>query len=69
MCPKFSSTRATLSSELTKIFYKNGQKKTDYEKVLEKANECTNEILEAGKDYILKMSKKLEDSHTTSKAY
>ena len=51
-------------SELTKIFYKNGQRKTDREKVLEKATECTNEILEAKKNYILKMSKKLEDSHT-----
>ena len=40
--------------KLTKIFYKNGQRKTDREKVLEKATECTNEILEAKKNYILK---------------
>ena len=53
-------------SELTKIFYKNGQRKTDREKVLEKA---TNKVLEAQKNYILKMSKKLEDSHTAPKAY
>ena len=56
-------------SKLTKIFYKNGQRKTDREKVLEKATECTNEILAAKKNYILRMSKKLEDSHTALKAY
>ena len=36
---------------------------------MEKATECTNEILDAKKNYILKMSKKLEDSHTAPKAY
>ena len=36
---------------------------------MEKAAECTDEILEAKKNYILKMSKKLEDSHTAPKAY
>ena len=45
-------------SRLTKLFYKNGQGKTDREKVLEKATECTNEILETKKNYIHKMSKK-----------
>ena len=44
-------------SKLTKIFYKNRQRKTDHEKVLEKATEYTNKILEAEKNYILKMSK------------
>ena len=62
---KFLKERSTL----TKIFYKNGQKKTDREKVLEKATECTHEITEAKKNYILKMSKKLEDSHTAPKVY
>ena len=56
-------------SKLTKIFYKSGQRKTDREKVLEKATEYINEILEAKKNYILKMSKKLEDSHTAPKVY
>ena len=51
-------------SKLTNIFYKNGQSKTD----CEKATECTNEILEAKKNYIVKMSKKLEDSYTAPKA-
>ena len=54
---------------LTKIFYKNGQRKTDREKILQKATECTNEIHEAKKNYILKVSKKLEDSHTAPKTY
>ena len=56
-------------SKLTEIFYENNQRKTDHEKVLEKATECTDEILEAEKNYIFKMSKKLEDSHTAPKAY
>ena len=56
-------------SKLTKIFYKNGQRKTDREKVLEEPTDCTNEILEAKKNYILKVSKKLEDSHAAPKAY
>ena len=51
-------------SKLTKIFYRNGQTKTNHEKVLEKATECTNEIVEAKKNNILQMSKKREDSHT-----
>ena len=54
---------------MTKIFYKNGQRKSDREKVLEEANECANEILETKKNYILKMSKNLEDSHTAPKGY
>ena len=53
--------------KLTKIFYKNGQRKTDHDKVLEKSTECTKEILEAKKNYILKMTKKLADSNTSSK--
>ena len=53
----------------SKIFYKHNQRKTDREKVLEKATERTNKILEAKKNYILKVSKKLEDSHTAPKAY
>ena len=54
---------------MTKTFYKNGQRKTDSEKALEKVTECTTEILEAKMNYIPKMSKKLEDSHTAPKAY
>ena len=53
----------------TPIFYKNGQRKVDHDKVLEKYEECTKQILEAKKDYILKMTKKLTDSNTSSKSY
>ena len=53
--------------KLTKLFYKNGQKTTDREKVLIKSAECTKEILEAKNIYILAISKKLEDSKTSPK--
>ena len=55
--------------KLTKFFYKNCQRKTDHDKVLEKSEECTKQILEAKKNYILKMTKKLADSNTFPKAY
>ena len=54
-------------SKLTKIFYKNGQRNSDHIKVLEKSEECTSLISEAKKNYILKMTSKLEDSNTASK--
>ena len=37
--------------KLTKLFYKNGQRKVDHDKVLEKSEECTKQILEAKKNY------------------
>ena len=49
---------------LTNFFYKNGHRKIDHDKVLEKSEECTKQILEAKKNYILKMTKKLADSDT-----
>ena len=55
--------------KLTKVFYKNGQRKFDHDKVLEKSEECTKQIYEAKKNYILKMTKKLPDSNTSSKSY
>ena len=57
-------------SKLTKIFCKSGQRKTDHEKVMEKATtECINEILQAKKNYLLEMSKKLENFHTAPNAH
>ena len=50
--------------KLTKIFYKTG-----HDKVLEKSEECTKRIIEAKKNYILKMTKKLADSNTSQKTY
>ena len=55
--------------KLTKYFYKNGQRKIDHDKVLEKSEECTKQILKAKKNYILKMTKKLADSNTSPKTY
>ena len=55
--------------KLTKFFYKNGRRKIDHDKVLEKSEECTKQILEAKKNYILKMTKKLADSNTSPKTY
>ena len=42
-----------------KCYYKNGEKKSDYEKLLEKSSDSTKEILEAKKSYILKITIKL----------
>ena len=55
--------------KLTKFFYKNGLRKIDDDKVLEKSEECTRQILEAEKNNILKMNKKLADTNTSSKMY
>ena len=40
--------------ELTKVFYNNGQRKTDYDKVLEMSAECTRELLKLKKTIFLK---------------
>ena len=55
--------------KLTKFFYKNGQREVDHDKVLEKSEECTKQILEAKKKCIFKRTKNLEDSNTSSKSY
>ena len=41
-------------SKLTKTYYKNGLRKSDHIKVLEKLTECTKKILKTKKHYILK---------------
>ena len=46
--------------KLTRFFYKNGQRKIDHDKVLEKSEECTKQILEVKKNCILKMTKKMQ---------
>ena len=56
-------------SKLTKYFYRNGQRKSGRNKVLGKLVECTREILEPKKQYILKMTNKLEDYFTAPKTY
>ena len=56
-------------SKLTKYFYRNVQRESDRDKVLEKSAECTRKILEAKKQYILKMTSKLENAFTVPKTY
>ena len=46
-------------SKLTKSYYKNGQQKSDYDRVLEKSADFTKEIAQAKNDYINKMTDKL----------
>ena len=55
------------SFKLTKCYYKNGQKKSDYEKLLEKSSDCTKQILEAKNNYVLKVTTKLQDPKTSTK--
>ena len=40
--------------KLAKVFYKKGPRKTDYDKVLEKSAECTQEILKLKRTIFLK---------------
>ena len=54
---------------MTKCYYKNGQKKSDFEKLLEKSSDCTKEILEAKNNYILKMTTKLQDPKTAAETH
>ena len=56
-------------SKLTKYFYRNGQREIDLDKLFEKSAECTTEIHETKKQYILKMTSKLEDAFTALKTY
>ena len=51
-------------SKLSKYYYKNGQKKSDYKKLLEKSSDCTKDIFEAKSNFILKMTTKLQDPKT-----
>ena len=70
--PWMTSKAKNLSKErskLTKYFYRNGQRKSDRDKMLEKSAECTREILEAKRAYILKMTNKLEDAFSASETY
>ena len=62
---KFLKERCTL----TNFFYKRGLRKIDHDKVMEKSEECTKQILEAKMNSILKITKKLADSNASSKSY
>ena len=56
-------------SYLNKTYYKYGERKSDFEKLIVKTNECT-EIISAAKDkYNVKMCEKLNDPITAPKTY
>ena len=55
--------------KLTKRFHKNDQRKIDHDKVLEKSEECTKQILEAKKNYVLRMTRNHAYSNTSPKTY
>ena len=56
-------------SYLTKTYYKYGKRKSDFEKLIVKANEC-EEIVSAAKDkYIIQICEKLNDPITAPKTY
>ena len=42
---------------------------SDHDKLLEKSSDCTKEILEVKKNYILKITAKLQDPKTAVKMY
>ena len=42
---------------------------SDHDKLLEKSSDCTKEILEVKKNYILKITAKLQDPKTAAKMY
>lgn len=65
-----SSGLLFISTKMFKKFsYKNDQRKTDHDKILEECSECMKEIPEARKNYILKMTKKLVESDTAPNTY
>ena len=45
-------------SNLTKYFYKNGQRESDHNKEMKKSAKCTREIFEAEGTYILQIINK-----------
>ena len=55
--------------KLTKYYYKNGQRKEDQEKLEAKAAYCTEQILKAKNDCILRVTNKLNDLNTAPKTY
>ena len=56
-------------SVLTKLFYKNGQKREDKEKLEAKAAYCTEQIMKAKNDYTQRMTNKLNDPKAAPKTY
>ena len=56
-------------SKLTKRYYVNDQLQSDYNLLLSQSEKCTEMILSAKNDYLLRMYKKLSDPSTALKSY
>ena len=56
-------------SKLTKRYYVNDQVQSDYNLLLSQSEKCTEMILSAKNDYLLRMYKKLSDPSTALKSY
>ena len=55
-------------SKLTKRYYVNDQVQSDYNLLLSQSEKCTEMILSAKNDYLLRMYKKLSDPSTALKS-
>ena len=55
--------------KLTKFYYEHGQKKEDQEKLQEKSAYCTEEILKAKNNYIIRLTSKPNDPKAAPKTY
>ena len=62
-------TKLKERSKPTKIYYKKGNMKSDFDKVIAKSNECTEAVLAAKDKYINQMCEKLNVPLTVSKTY
>ena len=56
-------------SYLTRAYYKYGQRKSDFEKLIVKTNECKEIISDAKAKYIIQLFEKLNDPITARKTY
>ena len=56
-------------SKLAKSCYKNGQRKIDYNKLLEKSADCTKKITQAKNDYISKMTDIFQNPSIAAKTF
>ena len=56
-------------SYLTRTYYKYGQRKSDFEKLIVKTNECKEIISDAKAKYIIQLFEKLNDPITVLKTY
>ena len=56
-------------SYLTRAYYKYGQRKSDFEKLIVKTNECKEIISDAKAKYIIQLFEKLNNPITARKTY